>query len=74
VVATAAQTAVTTPAVSLLLNAASKSAFAQVSPYAASQNHIRDDVTFGNGEEDIDAAVFGNANLVNGTGNQDDRL
>ena len=55
-------------------NAASKNALAQVSPYTASQNHILDDVTFGNGEEDIDAVAPGNLNPNEGVGNQDDHL
>jgi hypothetical protein len=75
VVTTAAQVAVTAPAVALLLNAASKSAFAQISPYSATQLHILDDFTFGNNEEDIDAIAQGsNFNPVNGTENQDDHV
>jgi len=50
-----AQVAVTAPAVALLLNASTKQAFAQVSPYSASIHHILDDFTFGNTHEDIDA-------------------
>jgi len=50
-----AQVAVTAPAVALLLNASTKQAFAQISPYSATLHHILDDFTFGNSEEDIDA-------------------
>lgn len=75
VVTKAAQVAVTAPAVALLLNASAKSAFAQISPYTASQNHILDDFTFGNTEEDIDAAAFqSNFNPSNGQANQDDHV
>jgi hypothetical protein len=75
VVTKAAQVAVTAPAVALLLNASAKSAFAQITPYQASQNHILDDFTFGNNEEDIDATVLGsNFNPNNGTTNQDDHV
>lgn len=61
VVTTAAQVAVTAPAVALLLNATSKNAFAQISPYApagaaAAARAILDDSTFGNNQEDIDAS------------------
>ena len=52
-VTTAAQVAVTAPAVGLLLG--STSAQAQlVDPYQATQNHILDDFTYGNTHEDID--------------------
>jgi len=75
VVTKAAQVAVTAPAVALLLNASAKSAFAQISPYQASQNHILDDFTFGNNEEDIDAIELGsNFNPANGQANQDDHV
>jgi hypothetical protein len=75
VVTTAAQVAVTAPAVALLLNATSKSAFAQVSPYSASQLHILDDFSFGNTEEDIDALEqHTNFNPSNGQLNQDDHV
>jgi hypothetical protein len=75
VVTKAAQVAVTAPAVALLLNASAKSAFAQITPYQASQNHILDDFTFGNNEEDIDAIELGsNFNPNNGTTNQDDHV
>jgi hypothetical protein len=75
VVTKAAQVAVTAPAVALLLNASAKSAFAQISPYQASQNHILDDFTFGNNEEDVDAATFqSNFNPFNGAANQDDHV
>jgi len=72
VVTSAAKVAVTAPAVALLLNASSKSAFAQVNPYV---NHILDDFTFGNNEEDIDAHNIGsNFNPNNGKANQDDHI
>ncbi|MGE3781713.1 MAG: hypothetical protein AB7H71_03090 [Alphaproteobacteria bacterium] len=75
VVTTAAQVAVTAPAVALLLNATSKSAFAQVSPYSASVLHILDDFTFGNNEEDVDAVKLGsNFSNWNATANQDDHI
>jgi hypothetical protein len=54
-----AQVAITAPAVALLLNASTKQAFAQVSPYEASIKHILDDFTFGNTHEDIDAIESG---------------
>jgi hypothetical protein len=53
-VKTAAQVAVTAPAVGILLSASTKPAEAQITAYAASQAHILDDFTFGNNEEDID--------------------
>ena len=72
-VRTAAQVAVTAPAVSILLAGTTKPAAAQISPYTASQLHILDDFTFGNNEEDIDALEQGsNFNPFNGTNNQDD--
>jgi hypothetical protein len=89
VVTTAAQVAVTAPAVTLLLNALTKSAFAAITSYQASQNHILDDFTFGNNEEDIDALetgsnfnpangnfnpTNGNFNPTNEQGNQDDQI
>ena len=82
VMTTAAQVAVTAPAVTLLLNALTKSAFAAITPYQASQNHILDDFTFGNNEEDIDALetgsnfnpTNGNFNPTNEQGNQDDQI
>jgi hypothetical protein len=75
VVTSAAKVAVTAPAVALLLNASTKSAFAQISPYQATQNHILDDFTFGNNEEDIDAHnLGGNFNPLNNTANQDDHV
>jgi hypothetical protein len=73
-VRTAAQVAVTAPAVSILLAGTSKPAAAQISPYQASQFHILDDFTFGNTEEDIDAAAFGNFNPLNGQQNHDDHV
>jgi len=61
--------------VALLLNASTKSAFAQITPYGASHLHILDDFTFGNNEEDIDAINQGsNFNPINGVSNQDDHL
>ncbi len=75
VVTTAAQVAVTAPAVALLLNATSKSAFAQITPYEATMVHILDDFTFGNNDEDIDAIASGqNFNPQNQTENQDDHI
>ena len=73
-VKTAAQVAVTAPAVGLLLSATTKPAAAQISGYEASQAHILDDFTFGNNEEDIDATAFGNFNPLNGTTNMDDHV
>jgi hypothetical protein len=70
-----AQVAVTAPAVALLLNASTKQAFAQISPYSASVHHILDDFTFGNSNEDIDAIAEGsNFNSLNGTPQQDDHI
>ena len=72
-VKTAAQVAVTGPAVSILLASTTKPAAAQITPYQASQLHILDDFTFGNNEEDIDAINQGsNFNPLNGTNNLDD--
>ena len=73
-VKTAAQVAVTAPAVGLLLSATTKPAAAQISAYEASTNHILDDFTFGNNEEDVDAARFGNFNPFNGQANMDDHI
>jgi hypothetical protein len=74
-VKTAAQVAVTAPAVGLLLSASTKPAAAQISPYQATQLHILDDFTFGNNEEDIDAINLGsNFNPFNGTENLDDHV
>jgi hypothetical protein len=73
-VKTAAQVAVTAPAVAMLLSATTKPAAAQISAYQATQNHILDDFTFGNNEEDIDSASFGNFNPINGQANQDDQI
>jgi hypothetical protein len=53
-VKTAAQVAVTAPAVGILLSASTKPAAAQFSAYQASAQHILDDFTTGNNEEDID--------------------
>ena len=70
-----AQVAVTAPAVAMLLNASTKQAFAQVSPYQATSLHILDDFTFGNNREDIDSIALGsNFNPNNGTANQDDHV
>ena len=52
-VKTAAQVAVTAPAVGLLLSGQAKAQ--QSDPYTASANHILDDFTTGNEHEDIDA-------------------
>ena|SRR5258706_15866739 len=76
-VKTAAQVAVTAPAVGLLLSATTKPAAAQISAYQASQNHILDDFTFGNNHEDVDALSGrsggpGNFSNWNHTNNQDD--
>lgn len=73
-----AQVAVTAPAVALLLNASTKQAFAQVSPYSASVHHILDDFTFGNTNEDIDALHIhpggSNFNDRNHTAQEDDHV
>jgi hypothetical protein len=70
-----AQVAVTVPAVALLLNASTKQAFAQISPYSAAIHHILDDFTFGNSSEDIDAISLGsNFNVRNSSPQQDDHV
>jgi hypothetical protein len=70
-VKTAAQVAVTAPAVSILLGA--KPSAAQINPYQASMHHILDDFTFGNTHEDVDALERQtNFSNWNGTNNQDD--
>ena len=70
-----AQVAVTAPAVAILLNASTKQAFAQVSPYQASILHILDDFTFGNTHEDVDAlAQQTNFNPLNQKANEDDHV
>ena len=70
-----AQVAVTAPAVALLLNASTKQAFAQISPYSASVHHILDDFTFGNSNEDIDAIEMNsNFNTRNSSPQQDDHV
>jgi hypothetical protein len=75
VVTKAAQVAVTAPAVAVLLNASARNAFAQISIYIDTQQHILDDFTFGNNEEDVDAARFGsNFNPFNGVANVDDHV
>ena len=72
---TAGQVAVTAPAVGLLLSAGAKPAAAQITPYNATNSHILDDFTFGNNEEDVDSARFGNNfNPFNQTANQDDHV
>jgi len=72
-VKTAAQVAVTAPAVSILLASTTKASAVTISPYQASQLHILDDFTFGNNEEDVDAIELGtNFNGLNGTLNLDD--
>ena len=72
-VKTAAQVAVTAPAVSILLASTTKPAAAQVSPYTASQLHILDDFTFGNTHEDVDAIERStNFSNWNHTNNKDD--
>jgi hypothetical protein len=74
-VKTAAQVAVTAPAVGLLLSASTKPAAAQIGAYQAAAEHILDDFTFGNNEEDVDVARFGsNFNPFNGVANADDHL
>lgn len=73
VVTTAAQVAVTAPAVGLLLSATTVPASA-TSLYQATVNKILDDYTFGNEHEDIDTARYGNFNPRNGTANQDDHV
>jgi len=73
-VKTAAQVAVTAPAVAVLLNATTKPASAvAINPYAARVSHILDDFTFGSNEEDIDAInQHSNFNPWNGQAQQDD--
>ena len=74
-VKTAAQVAVTAPAVSILLASTTKPASAQISPYQASQSHILDDFTFGNNEEDVDGLkLHSNFSNWNHTANQDDHV
>ena len=55
-VKTAAQVAVTAPAVAVLLSATTKPAAAAIGAGYAAASHILDDFTFGNNEEDVDAA------------------
>jgi hypothetical protein len=69
-----AQVAVTAPAVALLLNASTKQAFAQISPYSATTHHILDDFTFGNSEEDIDSVRSGTNFTSFGKPAQDDHV
>jgi len=57
-VRTAAQVAVTAPAVGLLLSAPTK-AQAAIGIGSATAHHILDDYTFGNNEEDVDAFTCG---------------
>ena len=55
VLKTAAQVAITAPAVGILLSATTKPAqAAAIDPYTATQQHILDDFTYGNNDEDID--------------------
>jgi len=61
-VKTAAQVAVTAPAVGLLLSATTKPAHA-VTAYQATQFHILDDFTSGNTHEDIDATNLGHPTI-----------
>jgi hypothetical protein len=71
-VKTAAQVAVTAPAVGLLLSATTKPASA-VTAYFAGQAHILDDYTFGNEHEDVDALNQAtNFSNYNQTSMQDD--
>ena len=71
----AAQVAITAPAAAMILGAAVKPASAQISAYQAQQQHILDDFTFGNNEEDIDAHRLGsNFNPDNGTPQIDDHV
>jgi hypothetical protein len=71
-VRTAAQVAVTTPAVALLLNAATIPASAASCPYGDQvvACKILDDFTYGNDQEDIDAKQ-GNTDKTNFGGNQE---
>jgi hypothetical protein len=72
IVTSAAQVAVTAPAVGLLLSASTLPAAAQTL-YQAQQNHILDDYTFGNDREDIDALGHQtNTNPLTGAPEQDD--
>ena len=72
-VKTAAQVAVTAPAVGLLLSASTKPAAAAVSLSSAVTHHILDDFTFGNNKEDIDAiGCQSNVNCLTGAPEQDD--
>jgi hypothetical protein len=71
-VKTAAQVAITAPAVSILLAANTKPAVASVF-YKGAQPPKLDDGNFGNFEEDIDSIQLGsNFNPLNGANNQDD--
>ena len=68
-----AQVAVTAPAVALLLNASTKSAFAAASNYIPVG--LLDDFTFGNSNEDIDAIAHGsNFNDFNHSPQSDDHV
>jgi hypothetical protein len=70
----AAQVAVTAPAVGLLLSASSKPAAAQIlSASAATTGHVLDDYTFGNIHEDIDGTKNNGLNAY-GNVSQDDPL
>src|SRR5258707_6978962 len=58
-VKTAAQVAVTAPAVGLFLSAATKAAAGQISAHQAAQEHILDDFTFGKTHQEVEAAPTG---------------
>ena len=73
---TAAQVAVTAPAVALLLGGAGRPALAQT-PYPCCEPppFVLDDFTFGNDMEDIDAVRVGsNTNPLTGAPEQDDHV
>ena len=73
-VKTSAQVAVTAPAVAMLLSASTKQAFAGP-VYNPTNQHILDDFTFGNDEEDVDAHNLGsNFSNFNGVPQQDDHV
>jgi hypothetical protein len=75
VVKKSAQVAVTAPAVTLLLNASTKPAFAQLGVGSTPPLQILDDFTFGNNQEDIDAIHSGsNFNALNQSPQVDDHI
>jgi hypothetical protein len=77
VVTSAAQAAITAPAVTLLLSASTKNVFAQFCTYTICVDPVpsQDDFTFGNNAEDIDAVQLGsNFNPFNGQPSQDDQI